>query len=77
MFLLILEFYIPSLVITAIAVGIVSLLYMLIFRARNRNLPQGQMLTKIHEVVILDLLTIPVLSFVVLAIIVVLRAVAI
>ena len=72
---LVLEFYIPAFLITLLISLVFSVVYTLFFFAgkTSRQIGQGQRF--FHELFILDLLTIPVLSFAVLAIIVVVQSI--
>jgi hypothetical protein len=68
-----LEFYLKSLLITVLLVFAISVLYLLGYMARGQNIPSHERRERMFDVVLVDLLTIPILSFATCAIILVFR----
>ena len=70
----ILAFYLESLLISAIIVGIISGLYLMGVISRNYDNPRTVRQNKVFDILLIDILTIPVLSFAVLAILIILKS---
>lgn len=70
----ILAIYLKSLLISAVVVLILSGLYMLGTISRNYDKPLSVRQNKIFDVLLIDILTIPILSSAVLAILIILKS---
>lgn len=70
----ILAIYLKSLLISAVVVLILSGLYMLGTISRNYDKPLSDRQNKIFDVLLIDIFTIPILSFAVLAILIILKS---
>lgn len=74
---LVLKFYIPAFLITLVIAVLFSVVYTLIFLTGKASREPRRAVRFLHELFILNLLVIPVLSFAVLAVMVILRSLAI
>jgi cytochrome b561 len=71
---LVLKFYIPAFLITLVIALIFSVIYTFAFLTGKKSRMKGRAARFMHELLILNLLVIPVMSFAVLAIMVVFQA---
>ncbi|MDR2977204.1 MAG: DUF4059 family protein [Streptococcaceae bacterium] len=74
---LVLKFYIPAFLLTLLIAAIFSLIYTIIFLTGKSSRQKGRESRFMHELFILNLLVIPVLSFAVLAVMVIIRSMSV
>lgn len=77
MIALVLQFYIPAFVATFILALIISVIYTLFFFTGKKSKQIERASSFFHELLILNLLTIPVVSFALVALFIVIRAIRI
>jgi hypothetical protein len=69
-----LSIYLKSLVISAVLIVVISGIYMLGVISRNYDKPKSIRQNRIFDVLLIDILTIPIFSFAILAILIILKA---
>lgn len=74
---LVLQFYIPAFLITLVIAVIFSVIYTIIFLTGKSSRRKRRASRFMHELLILNLLVIPVLSFAILSVMVVMRSLAV
>lgn len=70
---LVLQFYLKGLLISFLVVGLLSLLYGFIYWLRNYHKPRNVWRNRLFDIILVDILTIPILSFAVVGILIILR----
>ncbi|KXT62403.1 DUF4059 family protein [Lactococcus sp. DD01] len=70
---LVLQFYLKGLLISFLVVGLLSLLYGFIYWLRNHHKPRNVWRNRLFDIILVDILTIPILSFTVVGILIILR----
>ena len=70
---LVLQFYLKGLLISFLVVGLLSLLYGFIYLIRNHHKSRNVWRNRLFDIILVDILTIPILSFAVVGILIILR----
>lgn len=70
----IIAIYLQALLISVVVVGVLSALYMFGVISRNYDKPRSVRQNKIFDILVIDLLTAPVLSFAILAMLIILKS---
>lgn len=70
---LVLQFYLKGLLISFLVVGLLSLLYGFIYWIRNQHKSRNVWRNRLFDIILVDILTIPILSFAVVGILIILR----
>lgn len=70
---MVLEFYLKGLVFSAILMIVISGIYLFAFLVRNTDKTKSERRNRILDVILVNLLTIPILSFAILGILIILR----
>ena len=70
---LVLQFYLQGLIISFFVVALLSALYGFIYWTRNRHKPRSVWRNRLFDIILVDILIIPILSFAVVGILLILR----
>ncbi|MFC4652385.1 DUF4059 family protein [Lactococcus nasutitermitis] len=73
MMTLVLQFYLKGLLISALLVLVVSAFYAFTYLVRHSNQPHSVKRNRILDLILIDILTIPILSFAMLGLLIILR----